>query len=152
LGRLRSKGWGRAGYSARPQPRVGRDCPIPGPPLPKPGMAARARLGGNIRLKRGKAFQYLKNPLAAGATWQWKGKGMMGVDIDESNEVAGAEEVAVPAGRFKAMRVVTKVMQGGTPVTKTYWFANHIGLVKSMTDTGSVQSTAELVDYSFKPK
>jgi hypothetical protein len=96
--------------------------------------------------------QYLKNPLGAGATWEWKGKGMMNVDISESSRVEGAEEVVVPAGRFKAMKVVTKVVQGGTPVTKTYWFANHVGLVKSMTDTGSVQSTAELVDYSFKPK
>jgi hypothetical protein len=58
----------------------------------------------------------------------------------------------VPAGKFQAMKVVTKVVQGGTPVTKTYWYANWIGLVKSMTDTGSVQSTTELMDYSFKRK
>lgn len=94
--------------------------------------------------------RYLKNPLAADATWTWKGKGMMDVDIDETSRVSGPEVVTVPAGKFTAMKVTTQVTQGGTPVTKTYWYANHVGLVKSMTDTGSVQSTTELLDYSFK--
>jgi hypothetical protein len=94
--------------------------------------------------------QYLKNPLSAGASWSWKGKGMMGVDIEETSQVAGPEAIEVPAGKFQAMKVETKVIQGGTPVTKVYWFANWIGMVKSMTDTGSVKSTTELLDYSFK--
>ncbi|HQR37154.1 MAG TPA: hypothetical protein PLF26_02040 [Blastocatellia bacterium] len=94
--------------------------------------------------------QYLQNPLATGATWSWKGKGMMAVDIDETSQVEALDVVTVPAGTFKAMRVVSKVLQGGTTVTKTYWYANWIGLVKSMTDTGTVKSTTELVDYSFK--
>ena len=94
--------------------------------------------------------QYLKNPLSVGASWEWKGKGMMGVDIEESSRVTGTEAVEVPAGKFQAMKVETKVIQGGTPVTKTYWFANWVGMVKSVTDTGSVKSTTELLDYSFK--
>lgn len=93
---------------------------------------------------------YLKNPLSVGSSWEWKGKGMMGVDIEESSRVTGTEMVDVPAGKFQAMKVETKVTQGGTAVTKTYWFANWVGLVKSMTDTGSVKSTTELLDYSFK--
>ena len=96
--------------------------------------------------------QYLKNPLTAGASWSWKGKGMMAVDIEETSQVAGPEAIEVPAGKFQAMKVETKVIQGGTPVTKVYWFANWIGMVKSMTDTGSVKSTTELLDYSFKKK
>jgi hypothetical protein len=94
--------------------------------------------------------QYLQNPLATGQTWGWKGKAMMGVDVDESSHVEALDVVTVPAGTFKAFRVVSKVLQGGTTVTKTYWYANWIGLVKSMTDTGAVKSTTELVDYSFK--
>jgi hypothetical protein len=92
----------------------------------------------------------LKNPLTPGASWEWKGKGMMGVDIEESSRVGGPEMVEVPAGKFQAMKVETRVVQGGTGVQKTYWFANWIGLVKSVTDTGSVVSTTELLDYSFK--
>jgi hypothetical protein len=96
--------------------------------------------------------QYLKNPLSVGSSWEWKGKGMMGVDIEESSRVTVTEAVEVPAGKFQAMKVETKVIQGGTPVTKIYWFANWVGMVKSMTDTGSVKSTTELLEYSFKSR
>ena len=92
--------------------------------------------------------QFLKNPLTSGDSWQWKGKGMMGLEIDESNEVSGPESVSVPAGSFDAMKVMTKVVQGGAPVTKTYWYAPGVGMVKSMTDTGAVKSTTELLEHS----
>jgi hypothetical protein len=95
--------------------------------------------------------QLLKNPLTSGDSWTWKGKGMMGIAIEETNEVAGPETVSVPAGKFTAMKVTTKVIQGGAPVTKTYWYAPGVGLVKSMTDTGSVKSNTELLDYTVKP-
>lgn len=91
--------------------------------------------------------QFLKNPLTSGDSWQWKGKGMMGLEIDESNEVSGPETVTVPAGKFEAMKVMTKVIQGGAPVTKTYWYASGVGLVKAMTDTGAVKSTTELIAH-----
>lgn len=91
--------------------------------------------------------QFLKNPLTSGDSWKWKGKGMMDLEIDESNEVSGPEAVSVPAGSFEAMKVMTKVVQGGAPVTKTYWYAPGVGLVKSMTDTGSVKSTTELIAH-----
>lgn len=102
------------------------------------------------------AFQptrnYLKNPLKPGDSWSWQGQGMMGVAIQETSQVAGAEPVVVPAGKFQATKVVTQVTQGGSPVTKTYWYANQIGLVKSKTETSAVTSTTELQDYSFKSK
>src|SRR5436853_4905994 len=94
--------------------------------------------------------QFLKNPLTSGDSWQWKGKGMMGLEIDESNQVSGPEPVPVPAGSFEAMKVATKMIQGGAHETKTYWYAPSVGLVKSMTDTGSVKSTTELLEYSGK--
>src|ERR1043166_4050688 len=43
------------------------------------------------------AKQFLKNPLTSGDSWHWKGKGMMGLEIDESNNVSGPESVSVPA-------------------------------------------------------
>jgi hypothetical protein len=95
---------------------------------------------------------YLKNPFKPGDSWSWQGQGMMGVEIQETSQVVGGESVVVPAGKFQAMKVVTQVTQGGTPVTKTYWYANRVGLVKSKTDTSTVKSTTELQDYSFNPK
>jgi hypothetical protein len=96
--------------------------------------------------------QFLKNPPTTGATWDWKGKGMMGVDIEESNQVTASEAVEVPAGKFQAMKVETKVTQGGQVVTKRYWYANWIGLVKSETESSAYKSTTVLLDYSFKKR
>src|SRR5947199_5810695 len=53
------------------------------------------------------ARQLLKNPLTSGDSWHWHGKGMMGLEIDESNQVSGPETVSVAAGKFDAMKVVT---------------------------------------------
>ena len=62
--------------------------------------------------------------------------------------VQGPKPFRCRRGKFEAMKVMTKVVQGGAPVTKTYWYAPGVGLVKSMTDTGSVKSTTELLEYS----
>src|SRR5207237_10239062 len=64
--------------------------------------------------------QFLKNPLMRGDAWHWKGKGMMGVEIDESNDVSSPETVSVPAGKFEAMKVTTKGIQRDALETKTY--------------------------------
>ena len=95
--------------------------------------------------------QYLKNPLTVGAKWTWAGKD----GARESNEVVGQEWIEVPAGRFRAMKVISKVSlpEGGT-TDKTYWFVDGVGLVKSMTEAtssaGQFSYGYELVDYSFK--
>jgi hypothetical protein len=95
-------------------------------------------------------YELIKNPLTASDSWQWTGKGMMGVDINDSSEVSGPEEAVVPAGHFRAMKVVTKITQGGSPITKTYWYADWVGLVKSVTEAGQLKTTTELVDYNFR--
>lgn len=109
-------------------------------------------LANNMESQFDPTRPYLKNPLGAGDTWSYKGKGMMGVGVDEASAVSGPETVVVPAGTFKAVKVSTKVTQGGQPVTKTYWYANWVGLVKSETESGTVHSSTELVDYSFKKR
>ena len=94
----------------------------------------------------------MKNPLASGQTWSWKGKGVMDVAIDETATVSGVEDVVTAAGTFKAVKVSTTVIQAGATVQKTYWYANWIGLVKAITDTGTIRSTTELVDWSFRKR
>jgi hypothetical protein len=44
------------------------------------------------------------------------------------------------------------VKQGGVDCTKTYWYANWVGLVKSTVDAPGSHTGSDLVDYSFKPK
>lgn len=92
----------------------------------------------------------LKNPPKTGDTWQWQGKGMMGVDIAETLRVAAPEEITVPAGKFATIKVVADIVQGGAAVERSIWFANHVGPVKIQTISPSFQSTSELIDYSFK--
>ena len=92
----------------------------------------------------------LKNPLMAGEKWDWKGTGMMGVSMEEHNKVVGAALVKVPAGEFGAMRLDTACTQGGAKVSKVYYYAPNVGMVKSETESSGVKSTCELMDWSFK--
>ena len=96
--------------------------------------------------------KWLKNPMAVGDKWEWSGTGMMNTAMSSHDECKASVQVAVPAGKFSAMEVDSKVNQGGVDVAKTYFYADGIGLVKSMTDSGGVKSTTELIDYSFKKK
>jgi len=95
--------------------------------------------------------QYLQNPLVAGTKWEWKGKDHTQMEFVEKNRVVGFETVTVPAGKFRAMKMVTEV-SGGAIMKKTYWYAEGVGLVKSMTEGGQLKYGFELVDYSFKKK
>jgi hypothetical protein len=94
--------------------------------------------------------QYLKNPLIAGGKWRWAGKDVGGNDVSESSEVMGLEWVDVPAGKFRAMKIISHVSNGGTAAVKTYWYADGVGLIKSWTDAGAIKYGFELEDYSFK--
>ena len=94
--------------------------------------------------------QYLKNPLVAGEKWNWKGKSITQTDVEEHNEVIGIEVVKVPAGTFRAMKIVSRVSDGSAAIQKTYWYADGVGLVKSMTEGGQLKYGWELIDYSFK--
>lgn len=96
--------------------------------------------------------QVLPNPLTVGQKWDWTGKDPTQVERNEKNTVTGIEEVTVPAGKFKAMKVVTVTVGGTIPMTKTYWYADGVGLVKTTTEGGQIKYGSELTDYSFKTK
>jgi hypothetical protein len=95
--------------------------------------------------------QYLPNPLVAGQKWEWTGKDSTLTERHESNRVAGFESITVPAGKFRAMKVVSEIA-GGAAQTRTYWYAAGVGLVKSTTEAGQTKYGSELTDYSFKKK
>lgn len=50
------------------------------------------------------------------------------------------------------MRVVTRITQGDTITTMTWWFAPQVGMAKSMTDSGTVKSTTELTESKLAAK
>jgi uncharacterized protein DUF3108 len=96
--------------------------------------------------------QFMPNPLAMGQKWKWSGKDSTQMDYQESSGVVGAETVSVPAGKFRALKVVTEITAGGGVKTRTDWYADGVGLVKSSTDAGQFKYGSELTDYSFKKK
>jgi len=104
-----------------------------------------------LEVKYEPAKQHLQNPLTAGTKWAWKGQDYTKTDIDESHQVVGLEEITVLAGKFRAMKVVSQIM-GTAPLTRTNWYADGVGLVKSETDGGKIKYGWELADYSFKTK
>ena len=94
--------------------------------------------------------QYLPSPPAPEAKWEWSGKDYTQTPMSEESRVVGSEEITVPAGKFRAMKVVSQVTGSSAPVTKTYWYADGIGLVKTTSEAGDIKYGSELADYSFK--
>jgi hypothetical protein len=104
-----------------------------------------------MEVKYEPAKRYLQNPLIAGAKWAWKGQDYTRTDIDENHQVVGLEEVTVLAGKFRAIKVVSRIA-GAATMTRTNWYADGVGLVKSETEGGQIKYGWELADYSFKKK
>jgi len=95
--------------------------------------------------------QELPNPLVVGQKWEWSGKDPTQVEHHESSRVVGVETVKVAAGTFRAMKVVTDITGSiGAAKTRTNWYADGVGLVKSATEGGQIKYGSELTDYSFK--
>ncbi|HEY2138838.1 MAG TPA: hypothetical protein VGH00_02070 [Chthoniobacterales bacterium] len=95
--------------------------------------------------------QYLPNPLVAGQKWEWAGKDPTQTEHHENNRVVGFENVTVPAGKFRAMKVTSEI-SGGSSMVRTTWYAPGVGLIKSATEAGQIKYGFELTDYSFKKK
>ncbi|HWM25462.1 MAG TPA: hypothetical protein VNP98_11620 [Chthoniobacterales bacterium] len=104
-----------------------------------------------LEIKYEPAKQYLQNPLIAGSKWSWNGKDYTQTALDENHQVVDFEDVIVRAGKFRAMKVASRIV-GAAPLTRTNWYADGVGLVKSETDGGQIKYGWELADYSFKKK
>ncbi len=75
------------------------------------------------------SLYFLKFPLKVGATWE--GKLKAGEQIKAMNfEVAGEEEITVPAGKFKAFRVKLTSKESPDHVGEI-WYARDFGEVRS---------------------
>lgn len=94
----------------------------------------------------------IHNPLVKGDSWEWKGKGMMDVEIEEKATVEKFEDVTVPAGKFSCAVIQMTTMQGGAETKKTYWYAPNVGMVKSLMKTTAGDRNAVLVKYELKKK
>lgn len=103
-----------------------------------------------LEIKYEPTKQYLQNPLVPGFKWEWNGKDYTQQEFAEKNTVADFEDVTVPAGKFRAIKLVSLVTGAASPMTRTYWYADGVGLIKTTTETKTMSYGSELVDYSFK--
>lgn len=94
----------------------------------------------------------LQKTLEVGDRSSYCGQAKEGDTIESIQEMTRAEaieEIRVPAGRFRAMRVAVTQAIGGRLFRKTEWYAEGVGLVKSVVDDGQHHTVTELIDYEI---
>jgi hypothetical protein len=79
-------------------------------------------------------FLLLKLPAKPGDKWEGTFTAK-GEKCKFHSEIFAEETIAVPAGKFKALRVSILLYQRKMIINSTYWFARGIGFVKQTVDT-----------------
>lgn len=90
----------------------------------------------------------LKLPAAGTPAWEYRTTDGNGKAILLAFKVSGEEEVKVPAGTFKAVRVDMARTAGGDTVSGTLWFAPRVGPVKQVTEAGKTVRTEVLKSFT----
>jgi hypothetical protein len=93
-------------------------------------------------------FLLLKYPAKSGI--RWSGEFKNGVEMAKYTCHMDEETVEVPAGEFKAIKVVADVDTGQLQLRTTYWFAQDVGIVKQTADAGNLEILMELEKYDVK--
>ena len=77
-----------------------------------------------------------------GDKWEWKTEGQEG-----NYENAGEEEITVPAGKYKALKIVVSAKSGNNEYKITRWYASGVGLIKEESAAGDQTRTMELKKF-----
>jgi hypothetical protein len=92
----------------------------------------------------------LRLPARAGAAWTWDAAGVgHNPPTKVAYKVVGEEEVEVPAGKFKAVRVEAVLTAGPLTHRTETWYARRVGVVKRVVGVGKDEQVTELL--SFRP-
>lgn len=83
----------------------------------------------------------ITNPLKVGDCWVYKGKDIGSNNSMQTKKAVKEELVQVPAGKFKATRVNTNIIENGQKLDKITWYAAGIGQVKTVSTHGIVVLT-----------
>jgi hypothetical protein len=92
----------------------------------------------------------LKLPAKLGDTWTYEPNTPAGAPQRKTTYTMGkVEEIEVPAGKFKALRVESETDLGdGRMARSTLWYASGVGLVKSVSDIGGTERTQILKAFT----
>jgi hypothetical protein len=92
----------------------------------------------------------LKVPAKAGDAWEWEAKTADGRPPHKVKvKVVGEEEVEVPAGTFRAVRVEVEEEEWGRTTRSEAWYAPKVGLVKRVFHRETLEQVQVL--QSFTP-
>jgi hypothetical protein len=97
-------------------------------------------------------FVRLKLPPAAGDKWEWKGDiGKEKATASYTNE--GEEEIAVPAGKYKAWKISAVMDIAGVKHAGVNWFVPGVGLVRQQSEfeSGGKKHKSLIELKSFEP-
>jgi hypothetical protein len=81
----------------------------------------------------------LKLPAKAGDTWTAAGA---------TSTVGKEEEIEVPTGKYKCIPVTSEYGPAGRPVKTVSWYAPTVGLVKSVTTSGDIETIYTLTSFT----
>jgi hypothetical protein len=88
----------------------------------------------------------VKLPAKAGDTWELPPAGLQDGRPNRVYRVAGEEEIEVPAGKFKALRVRSEWDDYyGKKVREELWYAPAVGLIKHVTKSGDRQEVVQVM-------
>lgn len=88
-------------------------------------------------------FPLLRYPVKAGDKWMGKVQ-FAGADATYTAVAAEEDNVEVPAGKYKTVRVRVDLAEGDNKITTTYWWADGIGFVKQTIESGPISITLRL--------
>jgi hypothetical protein len=93
----------------------------------------------------------LKSPLKSGDKWEVDSS-VQDQPMKMSFTAGGPEEVEVPAGKYKAVRVDADGTIAGTQTKVTYWFAPDVGVVKLKYTIAGSDAILELKSFTLGKK
>jgi hypothetical protein len=93
----------------------------------------------------------LRLPAKAGDTWTFERQPLPGAAFLNAKQIytmGGEEDLDVPAGKFRAVRVeMESFVEDEKRASATAWYAPGVGLVKSVTKLGANERTQVLKSY-----
>ena len=78
---------------------------------------------------------------------KWSGEVSSGDQKIKYSSEATEEQIEVPAGKFKTIRVILKAEEKGQVINTTYWFAKDVGIVKQTMNVGDFNALLELKSH-----
>jgi hypothetical protein len=100
-------------------------------------------------------FQLLPYPAKVGAKWKGEfsavtGKTRFPPKSTFEGEIQSEEDVVVPAGKYKALKVAITITSNAQESASTFWFAKDVGIVKQSVRIGKTVGTSELEKFEQK--